>query len=68
MKRPTIKSPCVADRYHLDKERIAEVSFPDGSGCLIRLSTRRGVPEIVIYRCDTRIEIGVPAENVTVKS
>lgn len=36
-KRPSIKSPCVADHYHAPGERIAEIS---GAGGVCLLSVR----------------------------
>lgn len=37
-RRPSITTPCVADRYAGPQERIAEVSLPDGRGCLISVA------------------------------
>ncbi len=56
MKRPSIKSPCVADAHHSAGERIAEVTFPDGSGCLLSLTS---YPSNVldIYRVDPSITV-----------
>lgn len=58
MKRPSIKSPCVADRHHNPGERIAEVSFPGGEGCLIRLYTApNGACIVEVYRKDPKVQV-----------
>lgn len=61
-KRPSIKSPCVADRHHQPGERIAEVSFPDGRGLLLSLRHDNGTgaergPCIELYRVDPGVTI-----------
>ena len=57
-RRPTIKSPCVADRYRVMHERIAEVAFPDGAGCLVSLRTQaNGTNLIEVYRADESIRV-----------
>ncbi len=57
-RRPTLKSPCVADRYHVMHERIAEVAFPDGAGCLISLRTQaNGTNLVEVYRADDSIRV-----------
>lgn len=57
MKRPSIKSPCVADRHHSPIERIAEVTFPDGTGCLVSLRGpyKNGECVIDVYRADPNV-------------
>ena len=50
MKRPSIKTPCIADRYHGPDERYAEITFPDGRGLLLR-ATNDG--RVTLYRADT---------------
>lgn len=67
--RPSITSPCVADRGHLRGERIAEITWPDGRGCLVSISTSPdGKAEITIYRADLGLVVRVPhgAETSTV--
>lgn len=57
MKRPSIKTPCVADRY-ADKraERIAEFSTPSGKGGLIRVRQNDdGSVLVSLYRLDPGI-------------
>lgn len=69
--RPSIKSPCVADRYHAPRERIAEAAFPnvrDTSGAplgaLVRLVEHDdGTAEIAVYRCDARVRVRVLWED-----
>lgn len=64
MKRPSIKSPCVADQHHAPAERIAEITFPDGKGCLVQLITRSdGTDSISVYRADKGIEVSVSDEH-----
>lgn len=56
LKRPSLVSPCVADRHSGSGERIAEFTFPDGSGGLISLRTDREGRNIVeVYRADPSI-------------
>ena len=58
MKRPTIKTPCVADHYHNEHQRIAEVHGPlSGAGCLISASEHqddegRWYLDVSVYRAD----------------
>jgi hypothetical protein len=60
LKRPQIKTPCVADRHHGPGERIAEVTFPDGRGCLISTAYDRGVARVDVYRADPGVVINRP--------
>lgn len=55
-KRPSITSPCVADRYHSQGERIAEISLGDGRGFLLSI-TASGI--INLYRPTGTMKIGV---------
>ena len=62
MTRPSIKSPCVADRHHAPNERIAEVRFPNGKGCLLSLrQLEDGTCSISVYRADPGIFVGTEA-------
>ena len=56
MKRPSIKSPCVADRYASPGERIAEITLPDGRGLLLSV---RNDGTIHVYRPDTTMTLNV---------
>lgn len=52
-KRPSIKTPCVADRYSGPHERIAEFSASNGKGGLISIQERHDGRVVVdLYRCD----------------
>jgi hypothetical protein len=58
MKRPTIKSPCVADRHHVGAERIAEFSGSKGNGGLISVREMADGSLIVnVYRMDNKVEV-----------
>lgn len=58
MKRPSLKSPCLAHHYYASPgERIAEFTFPDGTGGLISLRTHEGQPLIEIYRVNGRVRV-----------
>lgn len=58
MQRPSIKSPCVADRYVTGCERIAEFSAPNGKGGLIRIMQHKDDRVTVdVYRTDPGVEI-----------
>lgn len=60
LKRPNIKSPCVADRYHGPRERIAEITFPDGTGALLALCVlANGRKTITLYRADPGFDVSV---------
>lgn len=60
--RPSLTSPCVADRYHAPGERIAEFTFPDGSGGLISFRMTSAGPVVDVYRCDPSIRVLHSAE------
>lgn len=50
MKRPKAIVNCVADRYSSKDERRIELSWPDGSGCLLNLYTDdKGKPHLTVY-------------------
>lgn len=56
--RPSINLTPVADRYAGTRERIVEVHFPDGRGCLISLrETDDGVATIDVYRQDAGLVV-----------
>lgn len=59
-------SPCVADRYAQQGERIIEVAFngSDGAGALISLRRHvyTGAPILEVYRCEG-VEVRAPARN-----
>jgi hypothetical protein len=64
MSRPTIKSPCVADRYHGVNERIAEFRTPGGKGGLFRVQEHSdGRVTVELYRCDEGITFVIPDQN-----
>lgn len=56
MKRPSIKTPCVADHYHRTGERIAEVTLPDGRGFLMSVDVEG---RVCIYRADAGLQVSV---------
>ncbi len=60
MKRPRLKSPCVADRAHVNGERIAEFTFPNGSGGLISFRMMNGIPIVELFRVDEGIVCRLP--------
>lgn len=61
MNRPSIKSPCVADISHGPDERIAEITFPDGTGALLSVRINNdGKKVIELYRADPDIMWFVP--------
>lgn len=64
LKRPTIKSPCVADRYHLNPcERIAEFMTPSGKGGLISIVEKPdGGVVVAVYRCDPGVTVRAAPE------
>ncbi|WP_306150721.1 hypothetical protein [Roseovarius sp. MMSF_3281] len=64
MKRPSIKSPCVADNWSGPGERIAEVMFPDGTSCLISICTTAGVRSIDVYRASADIAVRADGEEI----
>jgi hypothetical protein len=57
-KKPRVITRCVANNYTLPDERIIEISFPDGSGCLISLKCKTedaGDNVVVVYQVDENI-------------
>ena len=64
MTRPSIQSPCGADRHHAARERIAEFHFDQGIGGLISLRTLDdGTHRIDVYRVSPEVRIMIPAAN-----
>ncbi len=69
-RRPAAITRCVADRYHSTGERIVEVAFPSGKGCLISL-TERPCPDgtlmtrVDVYQQDREVDIVVGQPRVT---
>lgn len=74
MSRPSIKSPCVADRHHGPGERIAEFSIPAGhvgatptrpqvGGLLALQRLNDGTPRLAAYRCDPGIVYAIPTHG-----
>jgi hypothetical protein len=60
-KRPTITTPCVADRYHATGERIAEFSTPSGKGGLISIrEDETGQVIVNVYRTDAGVIVKGP--------
>jgi hypothetical protein len=70
VKRPSIKTPCVADRYHNERQRIAEVFGPlSQAGCLISASEHqddegRWFLDVSIYRADGDVHARVKIQGV----
>lgn len=61
MRRPSIKSNCVADSYHSPNERIVEFSTSSGQGGLIRVQERDdGSAVVEVYRADDRVTVLAP--------
>lgn len=57
MKRPSLKTRCVADRYASPGERIAEFAFPDGTGGLLSMRQVGGEPVIEVYRVNGTVRV-----------
>jgi hypothetical protein len=56
--RPMVNPRPPADDHSLPEERIAEVTFPSGRGCLISCRVRDdGAEEVVIYRADRGVRV-----------
>jgi hypothetical protein len=64
--RPTIKTPCVADRYVSGPERIAEVhSRRLQLGCLISVrETDAGKLVIEVYSADPGVVVRIDARDI----
>lgn len=64
LKRPSIKSPCVADRYAGPGERIAEFSAPNGKGGLISIRQINGGDGVLVsvYRTDPGVAVAGVSE------
>lgn len=62
-RRPAVLTKCVADHYHSTDQRIVEVAFPSGKGCLISLC---GDGRIQLYRVDAGMTVSVGGEEGTV--
>lgn len=63
-RRPSIKTPCVADRYHAPGERIAEFSTPSGAGGLIRIQELDGGAVVLeVYRVTGDVTVIIPKQE-----
>lgn len=63
-RRPAAITRCVADRYHARGERIVELSWPDGTGCLLSLRVLAdGRPILDIYRADPKLLVSWKVEG-----
>lgn len=60
MRKPSVDIHCVAGRYGLSNERIIEVTFPSGKGCLVSLIERDDVASFQVYRADPGIQFVTP--------
>lgn len=61
MRRPSIKSPCVADCYHAPNERIAEFSTANGEGGLISIrQLDNGITLVELYNVSKGVLIRIP--------
>jgi hypothetical protein len=58
-RKPSIKTKCPASTYAGPLERIAEFSFSDGTGGLIRLAETDKGNFVTLYRVDGSINIYV---------
>lgn len=65
MNRPSVSTSCPADKAGARgaSERIVEVTFPNGDGCLIRLYEFRGRNIIEVYRADPSIMVDGPGKS-----
>lgn len=62
-KRPSITSPCVADRHATGAERIAEFSTTKGNGGLFAVREMAdGSAQITLYRLDQGTVVFCPAD------
>lgn len=65
MAKPSVKTRCVANSYASADERIVEVSFPGGKGCLLSFrQAADGTPVIAVYRADAGIVVTSDAGEV----
>jgi hypothetical protein len=64
MDRPTVTVACVADRGHAAGERVIEITFPDGKGCLVSLQSGGDKHTLEIYRADAGICVVTKAGEV----
>lgn len=63
-RRPSITSPCVADRHAGSFERIAEFHFPrSGLGGLLSLRETDTGPCIQVYRTDDGVTVVTPKQK-----
>lgn len=59
--RPSIKTPCVADRHHIGCERIAEFMTPNGEGGLIAVrESVEGIALVEVYRTTSAVKVVAP--------
>jgi len=63
MRRPTIKSPCVADAASAHNERIAEFNIYGHGGLISLRLSPEGKPIIELYRLDEAVQVIIPKED-----
>jgi len=64
MKKPSVKTKCVANNYAMRNERIIEVTGQHGKGCLISIvNLENGEVLINVYRIDRDVKVNVSPER-----
>jgi hypothetical protein len=64
MRRPSVKTKCVADTYHAPNERVVEFSSGSGGG-LIAFREVDGILHVTVYQQDSTVSVtvGTPRET-----
>ncbi len=63
IQKPVVNTKCVADNYASASEKIVELTFPDGTGCLICLFAGENENRIDVYNIDKGIRVVIGESN-----
>ncbi len=63
IQKPKVNTKAVAGQYSGSGEKIIEISFPDGTGCLICLFAGVNENRIDVYNIDAKIKVSVAPAN-----
>jgi len=61
--KPKVNANPVADKYSSGSEKIIEISFPDGTGCLICFFAGENENRVDVYNIDNGINVVVGKVN-----
>jgi len=67
MKKPKIINPCADDRNAGSGEKIIEITFPDGTSCLISIRELMGIRSVEIYQANADVTVRADGDEIELK-